>query len=68
MKALGQQRAGLGFLSGRMMEGTLGILSQLMGGRAKEVRCQAGLGWAQSLLFPWDQSEHAWPDKGGPEL
>ena len=55
MKALGQQRAGLGFLSGRMMEGTLGILSQLMGGRAKEVRCQAGLGWAQSLLFPWDQ-------------
>lgn len=41
---MGQQRAGLGFLSGRMMKGALGILSQLMGRRAKEVRCQAGLG------------------------
>lgn len=43
MKALGQQRAGLGLLSGRMMKRALGILSQLMAGRAKEVRCQARL-------------------------
>lgn len=44
MKALGRQRAGLGLLSGRMMKGAPGILSQLMGGRAKEATCQAGLG------------------------
>lgn len=43
-EGLGQQRAGLDFLSGRMMKGALGIFSQLMSGRAKEVRCQAGLG------------------------
>lgn len=41
---MGQQRAGLGFFSGRMMKGALGILSQPMGGQAKKVRCQSGLG------------------------
>lgn len=68
MKALGRQRAGLGFLSGRMMEGTLGILSQLMGGRAKEARRQAGLGWAQEgsePSIPLGPIELALPDKGG---
>lgn len=34
----------MGLSSVRMMKGALGILSQLMGGRAKEISCQAGLG------------------------
>lgn len=52
---MGQQRAGLGLFSGRMMKGALGILSQLMGGLAKEMRVPdwAGLRRAQILLEPW---------------
>lgn len=56
MKALGQQRAGLGLFSGRMMKGALGILSQLMGGLAKEMRVPDWAGLrrrAQILLEPW---------------
>lgn len=48
---MGQQRAGLGLLSGRMMKRALGILSQLMAGRAKEVRCQARLASEGGLRF-----------------
>lgn len=62
MKALGQQRAGLGFLSGRMTRGTLGILSQRMGGKAKEVRCQVGLGSGglRSFYSPGAKRDMLW--------
>lgn len=68
MKALGQQRAGLGLFSGRMMKGALGILSQLMGRRAKEVRVPGGPGLrrrAWNLLDFQALQEHALPENGG---
>lgn len=70
MKALGQQRAGLDFLSGRMTKGALGILSQLMGGKAEEVRCQVGLGSGglRSFYFPGAIRDMLCLIMDGPEL
>lgn len=66
MKALGLQRAGLGFLSGRTMKRSPGILSQLMGRRAKE----AGLGseGLRSFCSPGANRDRLCLIVKGPEL
>lgn len=67
---MGRQRAGLGFFSGRMTKEALGISSQLMGSRAKEVRCQAGLGTGglRSFYSPGANRDMLCLIMEGPEL